>query len=128
MDGGEGADVFHFFAESGGDRQAVIVVHFDANEDRIDISNGVTGIDESISGSGNLEDLVNSEVLDAHHAVLVLQRDPPTDIERGGVDARGGRLFLVIDYNGDAGYQRGEDILVRLKKAIDIDIDLDNFF
>ena len=52
----------------------------------------------------NLKQSVNSDALAAHHAVLFTPDDGIYE----------DKTFLIIDVNGVAGYQRGQDLVVFL--------------
>jgi hypothetical protein len=75
----------------------------------------VTAVDVPVSGgtvnSGNfdarLESKVDAGAMGAGHAVLYT----PDAGDFGGV------RFLVVDVNGTAGYQTGEDLVIRLDGA-----------
>jgi Ca2+-binding RTX toxin-like protein len=114
--GGAGADMFVYKAagESSGPSYDTIA-GLDFAADRLDIAHKVAAIDSAIS-SGNLStasfDADLSLMADAGHlgrydAVLVTAS--------GGSLA--GQTFLVVDSNGTAGYQAGQDLVVHLVGA-----------
>jgi Ca2+-binding RTX toxin-like protein len=129
LDGGNGQDTFYYakVIQSTG-RGFDVITGFNADEDSI----GFIGlakpaaIDAAITsgsvGSKNfntdLETAVDGAHLGAGNAVLFT-----ADAGRFA-----GRTFLVIDANGTAGYQSGEDFLIGLSSASNLaNLDLDNF-
>ncbi len=88
---------------------------FDAADDFFDLMDGsvVGGIDAAITGGSlrgganfdsTMSKSVNETNLIAHHAVLFT----------GDSGDLAGVTFLVVDINGQAGYQGGQDIAVRM--------------
>lgn len=66
----------------------------------------------------DLHQVIGAHQLDVHHAVLFTP-------SKGGL---AGELFLIVDINGHAGYQAGEDIVVHLPDARHMSqFDADNF-
>jgi Ca2+-binding RTX toxin-like protein len=111
LTGGAGADKFVYtsVAQSTGSHYDTLS-GFDMNADKFDLPVSVTSIDTTIS-SGSLSsasfdtDLAAATAaLGAHHAVLFT----PTT---GGL---AGQTFLVVDANGTAGYQSGQDFVFAL--------------
>jgi len=111
--GGGGGDTFVYTstADSTGSGYDTIV-GFDTTSDRIDLPGAVTGIDAAIS-SGSLSsasidsDLaaaIGSSQMASHHAVLFT----PTSGDLAGQN------FLIVDANGTAGYQAGQDFVIGL--------------
>ncbi len=101
------------------------VIGFDARQDIFYITT-TTGVDATIThgtlsrGSMNadLRAAVDAAHLQANHAVLFAP-------DAGGL---AGKLFLIVDYNGSAGYQANEDVVVLLTGALHIgQLDVDNF-
>ena len=110
--GGAGHDTFLYKAASNSTGAAYDTIkNFDFTMDKIDTWKTITGIDASVN-SGTLStatfdaDLASdlSGKLLSHHAVLFT---PDTG-------TLAGKLFLVIDTNGIAGYQAGADLVIRL--------------
>ncbi len=113
LHGGEGADVFVFAsaAESTG-LGFDTILDLDAGADRIDLSVVIAAIDAGVSGSlsaatfdGDLARAVGADRLGAGHAL--------TFTATGGDFA--GRVFLIADGNGEAGYQAGADTVIELQ-------------
>jgi Ca2+-binding RTX toxin-like protein len=126
MEGGAGADTYGFLshftsfatetaADSTG-RWYDTIVGFDAAEDKIDLPSYVMGIDAKITGgrlslatlAPDLENAITASDLGAHHAALY----------QAATGDLSSKLFLIIDANGDAGYQQGEDFVIALKDAV----------
>jgi Ca2+-binding RTX toxin-like protein len=115
LSGGAGADTFVYNAVSdststGYDR----ITTFNANADFFHLNGmSVTGIDTAITSGllqgeahfdANLATDVGAAQLAAHHAVLFTA-------DSGNL---AGHTFLVVDINGTAGYQAGQDIVIDL--------------
>ncbi|HEX3810779.1 MAG TPA: calcium-binding protein [Rhizomicrobium sp.] len=105
--GGGGADTFVFNAIGGTDS----IVNFDGALDTLDVGHAVTGIDTSLLGGllndlGGLGTLVGS-LLGANHAMEISPL----------LGALAGQNFLVIDQNGQSGFQAGQDLVVQLENA-----------
>jgi hypothetical protein len=109
--GGGGADVFAYTGagESSGaghDR----LLDFDPASDRIDLPNAVTGFDAAVTQGALSDASFDADLtaalsgLGAGHAVLFT----PDGGDQAGV------LFLVVDGNGQAGYQAGADFVFEL--------------
>jgi Ca2+-binding RTX toxin-like protein len=87
-----------------------------ANADKFDFTFKVTGIDHAITSgtlndarfNPNLAQAVNNDVLQAHHAVLFTAT----------AGDHKGQTFLIVDANGHAGYQGGQDFVIRLDHAL----------
>lgn len=106
LTGGAGADRLSYgsAAESTGatvDR----IVGFNAAVDKIDLWFAVSGIDQGLSGPKleSLGRIATAAQLGAHHALLYTLTN--------------GNIYLVVDANGVAGYQAGEDLVMRLDSA-----------
>lgn len=120
LDGGDGADIFVYSSvlestSRGFDRLS----HFDAANDAFDLPFSVTAIDATVMGgklsnSGHFDALLGAAVgpdqLAANHAVLFM---PDAGTLRGDI-------FLVVDGNGVAGYQSGQDLVVLLSSPADL--------
>jgi Ca2+-binding RTX toxin-like protein len=120
--GGGGAD--HFIYHNATDSSAGVydqILDFNAHSDVFIVPHIVTGIDASVSGSSNSFDVdpvlaaaLDADHLAAHHAAIAtITVDPgphssvPTTHSSGPVFLE---TFLVVDVNGVAGYQSGEDL------------------
>jgi Ca2+-binding RTX toxin-like protein len=111
LTGGGGKDTFVFAKAAGATSTSFdSITDFDANVDKIDLSFKVTGIDAKItSGSlgfatfdADLAKAAKPAKLAAHHAVLF----NPDDGEGAGHN------LLIVDVNGQAGYQAGKDLVL----------------
>jgi len=99
---------------------------FDATEDKFDLDVSVTGIDPAIA-TGRLDDstynadlaaAANATTLGEHHAVLFT---PDSGSDQG-------ELYLIVDANGNAGYQANHDYVIELDNAHNMDaLALTNF-
>ncbi len=113
MNGGGGVDSFVYAsaAESTSTTRDVIT-GFDALSDNFDLTFAVSAVDTEVAsgllGSGhfdaNLTSAIGASQLGAHDAVLFT----PTSGNLAG------DTFLIIDVNGQAGYQAGEDLVIQL--------------
>ncbi|HTQ13581.1 MAG TPA: calcium-binding protein [Rhizomicrobium sp.] len=116
LKGGGGADVFRYFAvgESTGVNHDTIL-DFDTSADTIDIGGlgvSVGAMDATIASGkliannfdATLAAAVKASTLHAHDAVLFTP-------DVGGL---AGHTFLVVDVNGTAGYQAGQDLVIDL--------------
>ncbi|MGH6870056.1 MAG: M10 family metallopeptidase C-terminal domain-containing protein [Rhizomicrobium sp.] len=116
LKGGMGADVFKYHSVSDSTSTSHdTIADFDPSSDTIDISAmgvSVSGLDATISTGkligGNFDATlavsVKASTLHAHHAVLFTP-------DVGGFV---GHTFLVVDVNGVAGYQAGQDLVIDL--------------
>jgi len=119
LTGGAGGDIFAYgaAAESSG-AHCDTLIGFDFAIDRIDLVNPVQGIDLAITAGRltatrfdvNLTKVADAAHLASHHAVLFT---PNTgDLA--------GQTYLVVDSNGTAGYQAGQDLVFHLDGAANI--------
>lgn len=109
LDGGEGADTFHFDITNRALGAFDTIQHFDASEDKIDIAEKVKGLDETSAGFGESLEQLGAN-LGVHHAQLLIQES----------DGGPNRYWIVVDVNGEVGYQEGKDLLIQLKHPDDI--------
>ena len=120
LNGGKGHDIF-VYAAAGQSTSAGFdtIDGFNAKQDKIDVWFGVTGVDATI-GHGSLSlatfdsDLaaaVGAANLAANHAVVFTP-------DAGGL---AGDTFLIIDANGIAGYQAGQDLVIELDHPVKLD-------
>jgi Ca2+-binding RTX toxin-like protein len=127
MTGGAGADMFDYAsaAQSTGVTRDIIT-GFDALHDSFNLSETVTGIDPAVTtGSlnaghmdANLGSAIDAAHLAAGHAVLFTP----------SAGYLAGHTFLVVDANGTAGYQAGQDYVIQLESSASLEsIGLDNF-
>jgi Ca2+-binding RTX toxin-like protein len=127
LEGGAGRDRFVYLAvsESGGDTHDTIL-GFDARKDKFDLTVNVTGIDPTEGGhlddggqfDNGLVTAIGAADLAAHHAVLFM---PSTgDLA--------GHTILVVDVNGNAGYQKNKDYVFDLDDADNLgNLDIGDF-
>jgi Ca2+-binding RTX toxin-like protein len=135
LNGGMGADVL---ASGGGFDKVVYagaadstnagsdtVVGFNTHFDHFVMPTAVTVIDASVSGSldgvnftSSMESTIGASALGAHHALLF-------NVTGG---AYAGKTFLIVDANGQVGYQEGGDYVIVLQSPAHIsDLAADNF-
>jgi Ca2+-binding RTX toxin-like protein len=127
MTGGTGPDTFVYgsFKESKGANGRDTLVGFDFSFDKLDLTKTVTKIDAGVAGSvsnttfeDDLAGLVKKKQLGANHAILVTA-------DEGGL---AGQHFLVVDFNGKAGYQAAKDMVFQLDGALHLtNLDLADF-
>jgi hypothetical protein len=121
LTGGGGADRFAYTAVSestGAHYDTIADFHF--GEDVIDLPVTVTALDAAVShGSlstasfdADLSAALGASALGAGHAVLFTA-------DQGELS---GQTFLVVDANGQAGYQAGEDYVIHLAAAPPADL------
>jgi Ca2+-binding RTX toxin-like protein len=121
MDGGAGRDRFHYGPKGGPEASTGTsydtIVNFDASEDKIGFHFTVNQV--NAVGSGHLSDAtfetdlanaVGSGQMSANQAALF---NPDSGDHSG-------ETFLVVDQNGTAGYQAGEDYVIRLDSALNM--------
>ncbi len=117
LTGGSGVDTFVYAAP--GESTSVghdTITNFNYAQDVLDLQGySVTAIDTTITGGAlrgvnfdrDLTAAVNATTLAAHHAV---EFDPTTG-------SYAGHVILVVDLNGTAGYQAGQDLVIDLTGA-----------
>jgi len=116
LTGGAGADRFVYMsaAESTGAHHDTIL-DFTFGEDVIDLPVSVQGLDAAVtkgalsqdSFDADLSALLGGSVLEAGHALFVTA-------DSGSL---AGHTFLVVDGNGEAGYQAGADFVIEMPSA-----------
>lgn len=112
--GGAGADSYRYISAAHSIGMAHdIIVGFDANADRIDLPFAVAAVDAAVTGGPSdaaLDDQLTAALstLVAYHAVEFT----------AGAGALAGHVFEVIDANGIAGYQAGQDMAIELQGTI----------
>jgi Ca2+-binding RTX toxin-like protein len=116
LNGGAGADTFVYKAVGESTSAGYDTIDkFDASVDKFDLDVSVTGKDAAVT-SGRLDDAtynadlaaaVNATTLQAHH---VVEFTPDS-----GSDA--GELYIIVDANGQAGYQTAQDYVIELDNA-----------
>ncbi|HSI17204.1 MAG TPA: Ig-like domain-containing protein [Sphingomonas sp.] len=117
LTGGEGADTFLYtkVAQSIGSSHDIII-GFDASVDKIDLPSGiaVTGIDAAITTGALNAASFDSDLslalagLNAHHAISFTANSGDL----------AGHIFEVIDTNGVAGYQAGQDMVIEFESPV----------
>jgi Ca2+-binding RTX toxin-like protein len=117
MSGGADADVFVFRSAGESTGAAIDTINgFDFADDAFDVTGTVTSVSEIEGGrldGDRFDSLLRKAVvahLDAHAAVLWTPE----------VGDLAHETFLVIDQNGRAGYQPGEDLVLHLEDALNI--------
>ncbi len=101
-----------------GDLAVAVVSEFDARHDAFSLATHVAGMDTAIKHGalsdgaldGDLAFVVDARHLGAFHAVIV-------EPDAGNF---AGSIFLVIDENGQAGYQPGSDLVMELSRPLHI--------
>jgi Ca2+-binding RTX toxin-like protein len=133
VNGGTGADVYvyHGVSESTGAAHDTMLLfevidEEDAIVDKIDLDVTVTGVDkEVLKGDLNeatfdddLTAAIGADELGADHAVVFIA-------EGGDLEAH---TYIIVDANGTAGYQVGEDYVFEVELTANIlDLSVDNF-
>jgi Ca2+-binding RTX toxin-like protein len=127
LEGGAAADDFKYgdVSESTGGIHDTLV-GFDANVDDIDLAIAVTGIDAAVTEgelkpgkfNNTMANILGADALAPNHAVLVTPDE----------GALAGVTFLVVDINGEAGYQADADLVLRLENPANLgNLDLADF-
>jgi Ca2+-binding RTX toxin-like protein len=115
LTGGAGADTFVYTSASQSTGSHFDTLHgFDFSLDKFNLQGTVNGIDGSVqSGALSAENFdtdlagdITAAQLGAHHAVLFTPDS--------GSSSLAGQTFLIVDANGIAGYQAGEDFVFHL--------------
>ncbi len=116
---GSGTDTFSYSAalDSTGITRDVIF-GFDASADHIDIPGSINAIDTAVTTGmlstthfdTNLANAIGAAQLAAHDAILFTP-------DSGN---QSGNTFLVVDLNGTAGYQAGQDLVIQLEGATNL--------
>jgi Ca2+-binding RTX toxin-like protein len=116
LDGGSGADrfVYHSAAESTGALFDTIE-KFSVKTDKIDLWFAVNAVDKMVTGGalslahfdGDLASAIDAAHLGMHDAVVFAP-------DSGDL---AGESFLIVDVNGVAGYQAGQDLVIELDHA-----------
>jgi len=116
LTGGGGSDKFVYTAvsESTG-RNYDTITDFNASADLIDLWFQVTGVDTALTNGSlspwsmdsNLASAVGAAKLAGHHAVLFTP----------SAGMLSGKIFLIVDANGVAGYQANADLVILLGNA-----------
>jgi Ca2+-binding RTX toxin-like protein len=113
LTGGAGKDTFVYnFATASTGAHYDTITDFDTSGDLIGLDYALGGVDAMVTHgkldqahfNDRLEKAVDAEALAANHAVLFRPHDG--DFQ--------GQMFLVVDANGVAGYQRDADYVIRL--------------
>ena len=111
LSGGGGSDTFAYFnADQSSGAGYDVLADFDAAVDKIDLQVNVTGFDDAIqsgtlsAGSFNADLGAALAGLGAGHAAFYAP-------DAGDL---AGQIFLIVDANGVAGYQEGEDYVFAL--------------
>jgi Ca2+-binding RTX toxin-like protein len=112
LTGNAGADSFQYGAagESNGTAWDTIV-GFNYQVDRIDVVPAITSFGATISSGALSSGSFNSDMATAMSSLLAGQARLFTP-NSGGLS---GRIFLVVDLNGTAGYQGGADLAIEME-------------
>ena len=118
LKGGAGADRFVFAAasDSTGTHYDTISGFDPTQGDKIHLSLHVAALDNEIANGALSKASFNSDLaaaagnLQSHHAVLFAP-------DSGSLS---GHIFLIVDANGEAGYQPGADYVIQLSHASDL--------
>jgi hypothetical protein len=115
LNGGGGGDIFYYnkVSDSIGSSHDTIV-GFNAAIDHIDLSTAVTGVDAAI-GTGTLNAASFDSDLAAALAGLGANHAVAFTASAGDL---AGHIFEVIDTNGIAGYQAGQDMVIELQNPV----------
>jgi hypothetical protein len=128
MTGGGGADVFVYtkVGESTSKKHDTIF-NFNFDADQFDLASEVTGVDTAISTGAlskatfdaDLAAAVDGAHLGKRHAVIFT----------ADAGELAGKVFLIVDGNKTAGYQAGQDLVIRLDTPINTaGLDVSDFF
>jgi Ca2+-binding RTX toxin-like protein len=126
LTGGAGSDIFLYGAAT--DSTGPLFDHvtdFDTASDRFDLPGAVTGINAPVSGGTlsaasfnvDLAAAIGPSVLAANHAVLFTP----------GAGDFPARTFLIVDGNGVAGYQPGDDFVVDVTGSLVAGLNVSDF-
>ncbi|HEY1607152.1 MAG TPA: calcium-binding protein [Allosphingosinicella sp.] len=122
LNGGGGSDTFVFNALDSTGSTVDTIVGFNALTDVLQLPNGVTGLDSSPLGiiASTVDGLLNlvGNTLGSHDAMVV----------QPILGLLSGNAFMLVDQNGVAGFQAGQDMIVELQNATHLgSLDLGNF-
>lgn len=128
--GGDGADLFLFWAAADTTGLGVDFLRDFASDDRIDLPVEVAGLNTAVS-SGHLDGgsiyLNEGGVFETQLASLIgaekLSAGDAVFFSADSGDAAG-RMFLIADGNGVAGYQAGEDYVFEVMPEIRVSFDV----
>jgi len=100
------------------------VIGFNTRDDIFLVDNKVTGVDAAVTGGrldgdmgtatfrDELQAIIDAGHLQASHAVVFTP-------DSGSL---AGKVFLIVDQNGHAGFQAGEDLVMQLDGALTLDL------
>jgi Ca2+-binding RTX toxin-like protein len=107
--GGDGADVFIYTSVADSTSTAFDqIVGFDYTVDKIDLPNRVGNFSDAVEGSLSISTF-NADLTAALNGVLGIGQAAAFQAISGDM---AGRIFGIVDANGIAGYQAGEDFVV----------------
>ncbi len=119
LNGGGGSDIFVYgAADESTSATHDTITGFDALNDRFDFSFAVNAVDAGVTSGflssahfdANLASAIGASELGAHDAVLF-------NVTSGSL---AGDTFLVVDVNGQAGYQAGADIVIQMDSSANL--------
>ena len=127
LTGGGGADTFHYSqaSDSTGARYDSIL-DFQFGTDRIDLPVAVTGFDAAVA-AGTLSEASFDADLGAILGAASLGAGRAAWFTPTGGDLAG-QTFLVVDGNGIAGYQPGQDYVIHMAAPPPVDLGVTGFF
>ena len=127
LTGGAGADTFHYSQAS--DSTGALydsILDFQFGADRIDLPVAVTGFDAAVA-SGALSGASFDADLSAVFGAAALGAGRAAWFTPNGGDLAG-QTFLVVDGNGIAGYQPGQDFVIHMAAPPPVDLGVAGFF
>jgi Ca2+-binding RTX toxin-like protein len=127
LTGGAGADTFHYSQAS--DSTGALydsILDFQFGADRIDLPVAVTGFDAAIA-AGTLSEASFDADLTAVFGAAALGAGHAAWFTPNGGDLAG-QTFLIVDGNGIAGYQPGQDYVIHMAAPPPVDLGVAGFF
>ncbi len=112
LTGGAGSDTFlyKFAAESTG-ANCDQLIGFDCRTDKLDLPGNISGLSDVVNGGSLSLATFDSDLSAALNAFL---GKGEAALFTAGAGDMAGRAFLVVDANGQAGYQAGQDFVIEL--------------
>lgn len=116
LTGGGGADTFVF--KNAADSTGLLcdqLFGFDCREDKLDVMGNLPGVSDVVNG-GALSAATFDQDLSAALASFLGSED--AILFTAGAGDMAGRTFLIVDGNGQAGYQEGADLVLELVNPV----------